>query len=519
MFHSNSKTQRQVGIILSLATFAVGAAMLLIYTPLVIRFLGKELFGLYTVAFSTVEYLMFIGFGIAGSYVRFFSRYEVKKDHDNLGRLNAVFLLILIAVIALSFVVGVIVLFNLDYILKDRLTAENLHSAQLVIFILLLNMIVDVLCMIFQLYAQAKERFIFNKMTQLLRIILVPTISITLLYCNMSMVGLALGLLIANTILGIVNSYFAMKSLKMKFIFNDLRLSLAKEIFIFSFSLLVISMVDLASRSAGSFIIGRMISLEAVAPYGAAMKLALYYTQVSILTSTIYLPQINLLVSLDEDNNLEINRFFCHIGRWQAIMLLTILCGFIVFGRPFIKLWAGVGYEESFLMTVLLMVAYFFPMVMAGGMMTQVAMNRHSFNAKILPLIMIFNIFLSIIFIFFFGPTGVAFSSVITMGLTYLGIMNFFFVKHLALDIKIFWIRIVKLLPVFSLLGVFGVFLQKIFDFNVIWQLLVAMVIFGVLVVALIGLFILTKDERNKLKHFISLIKDFSLKFLKTFNF
>ena len=47
-------------------------------------------------------------------------------------------------------------------------------------------------------------------------------------------------------------------------------------------------------------------------------------------------------------NEKEISDLFIRTGRIQYIVMSFILSAFVVFGRPFIRLWAGEGYEEAY---------------------------------------------------------------------------------------------------------------------------------------------------------------------------
>ena len=64
--------ERKAGIILSYVGQAVKILVTFIYTPIMIRILGKSEYGLYQLVFSVVSYLSLLSLGFASSYLRFY---------------------------------------------------------------------------------------------------------------------------------------------------------------------------------------------------------------------------------------------------------------------------------------------------------------------------------------------------------------------------------------------------------------------------------------------------------------
>ena len=97
--------ERKAGATLTYINLALGFLVSLIYTPILLRLLGQSEYGLYNLVSSVVSYLGVLNFGFGSAYVRYYSRYKVNEEKDEIATLNGMFLIVfsllgLIAVIA-----------------------------------------------------------------------------------------------------------------------------------------------------------------------------------------------------------------------------------------------------------------------------------------------------------------------------------------------------------------------------------------------------------------------------------
>jgi O-antigen/teichoic acid export membrane protein len=67
--------QLKWGVVLSYAQMVLGVVISIVYTPVMIRLLGKSEYGLYSTVSSTISMLSILSLGFSASYVRFFFRF------------------------------------------------------------------------------------------------------------------------------------------------------------------------------------------------------------------------------------------------------------------------------------------------------------------------------------------------------------------------------------------------------------------------------------------------------------
>ena len=86
--------QLKVGAILSYLQMGMGILIGILYTPIMIRLLGQNEYGLYNTVAATVSMLSLLKFGFNAGYIRFYAKYKKQNDMESIFRLNGLYLLI-----------------------------------------------------------------------------------------------------------------------------------------------------------------------------------------------------------------------------------------------------------------------------------------------------------------------------------------------------------------------------------------------------------------------------------------
>ena len=72
-----------------------------------------------------------------------------------------------------------------------------------------------------------------------------------------------------------------------------------------------------------------------------------YVTNLSTAISGVLMPRITSMVTRETPSE-EFSDLFIKVGRLQFLVVSFIVSAFVVFGRQFLALWVGVGYEEAY---------------------------------------------------------------------------------------------------------------------------------------------------------------------------
>ena len=214
------KNDLKIGTILSYLQMALSIIIGLVYTPVMIRLLGKSEYGLYNVVSSTITMLSILSLGFNSGYVRYYAKY--KKDEDNLAifKLNGLFLIIFLVIGLVSLFCGIFLSFNLSIVFAEGLTQSEYEIAKVLMIILTINLAISFPMSVFQNIISAHEKFVFLKTLGAIRTVLGPLVTLPLLLIGYRSIALVCVTTCVSIFVDICYFCFVKLKLKQKFIFN-----------------------------------------------------------------------------------------------------------------------------------------------------------------------------------------------------------------------------------------------------------------------------------------------------------
>lgn len=438
--------QLKAGAALSYISMGLGYIISIVYTPIMLRLLGQSEYGLYNLVASVVSYLGLLSFGFGSAYMRYYSRYKVEDDEKNIAKLNGMFLIIFSTIGIIAVLAGSILVLNTELIFGEKLTRSELSTAKVLMAIMVFNIALSFPASVFNSHITANEEYIFQKILQMVKIVVNPFIMLPVLLMGYKSIGMVVVTTLLNIIVEISNMVFCFKRLKIKFSFHKFDFSLMKEMAVFSSYIFLNMIIDQINWNVDKFILGRFRGTVAVAIYGLAAQLNSYYLSLSTAISSVFIPRVNRMVATNNDNQ-ELTDLFTRVGRIQFIILALICSGFIFFGQPFISMWAGRNYSEAYPIVLLLIIPVTIPLIQNLGIEIQKAKNMHQFRSWVYFFIAIANIFISIPLAKAYGGVGAAIGTAISLFIGNGLIMNWYYHNKVGIDMKYFWSRIVKFIP------------------------------------------------------------------------
>lgn len=204
----------------------------------------------------------------------------------------------------------------------------------------------------------------------------------------------------------------------------------------------------------------RCITRLAVAVYSVADNLYNMYSQVSTAISGVFIPKINFLVA-EGNNDEQLTDLMIRVGRVQFILVSLIILGFMGFGKSFIAIWAGSGYEESYRIAMMLMLASSVSLIQNIGIEIQRAKNKHQIRSIVYVIIAVANIFISIPCIQIWGISGAALGTAISLVAGTWIFMNYYYQRGLGLNMIRFWKSIAQFIPALIIPCVISIILKK----------------------------------------------------------
>lgn len=455
--------QLKAGSLLSYISMILGYIISLVYTPLMLRLLGQSEYGLYNLVMSVVSYLGLLNFGLGSAYVRFYLRYKVNEQKKEIEKLNGMFLILYSVIGVIAVIAGLILANNVELVFGNELSVQELETARVLMFILSVNLAITFPNIVFNSYITANEQFIFQKIMEGVRIILNPFIILPALLLGYGSIGMAVATTIVSTILEIANIIFSRKKLKMHFNFGGFERKLLKEIVVFSYFIFLTLIVKEINWNVDKYILGRVSGTIAVAIYGLAAQLKIYYASLSTAIYRVFIPRVNRIVNKRNSDD-ELTILFIKVGRIQFLILSLITSGFIFFGKPFITMWAGEDYVQSYYVALLMFLPLMIPSIQNLGVEIQKAKNMHKFRSYTYFAIAIFNVMLTIPLAQRWGSIGAASSTSIALLIGHGMIMNWYYHNKIGLDIILFWKNIGQFAVAFIAPVIVGLALMNFAD-------------------------------------------------------
>ena len=438
--------QRKAGVILSYTGEIVKILVNLVYTPIMLRLLGQSEYGLYQLVYSVVSYLSLLSLGFGSSYLRFYSRYKVQKDEDGVAKLNGMFMIIFCSISVICVLCGCVMIGNIRGIFGTGLTNAEYETARILMGMLIINLAMTFPNSVFNCYITAHEKFLFQKVLILLQNIFSPFLTLPLLIMGYGSVGMVSVTTFLTFALLLSNMFYCFKKLHIKFKFKKFQAGLFREMWVFTFFIFLNQIIDQVNWSVDKFLLGRLSGTTAVAVYGVGGQINTMYQQFSTSISNVFVPKVNRIVAESDDNS-QLTKLFTRVGRIQFMVLGLILSGFVFFGYPFVKMWAGEEYGASYAVAIFLIVPVTVPLIQNLGIEIQRAKNMHKARSIVYLFIAIANVFISIPLIKFMGPAGAALGTAISLFAGNIIFMNWYYHARIGMNMFYFWKEIAKFIP------------------------------------------------------------------------
>ncbi|MEW7278539.1 oligosaccharide flippase family protein [Aquimarina sp. 2201CG1-2-11] len=434
-------SQLKKGAVLNYLTIILTNVVGLLLTPFILRYLGKDEYGIFITIGALVGTISILDFGLNNTIVRFVAKYRAEKDKKGEENFLATAMIIYMIISILVLVAGFFFYLNIESYFT-KMTAEEIKIAKIMFVILIFNLAIRLPGGSFTGICSGYEAFVFPKTLNIVRYVLRSlTVVGVLLYG-----GRSIALVIVDTIFNIsvvaVTAFYVFKKLKVRFKLHSFKRSFIAHILKYSVWVFVFALVGLFQWKAGHWVLGRISPPSVLTIYGIGITLGTYYGAFSTAISGVFLPRATQM-SVDNATGEQLTDMMIKIGRLSFIALMFILTAFALYGRQFVFLWVGktIGEEGSFqswVIALMIMVAYTLPLVQHFGNSILEAKSKLSFKAILYLSFMIIGTGLGAIFAYSYGAIGMMAGSVIGWVIVQ-NVMNFYYHKVIKLNIPRFF--------------------------------------------------------------------------------
>ena len=438
-----TNNQRKIGAVLSYVSIGINLLIQLLYTPFLIAKMGQSEYGLYSLIASIIGYLTVLDLGFGNAIIVFTSKYKAQNKIQEEKKLHGMFRIVFIILGVIVGLIGLVLFFNVDNMFGKTMTSTELHKAKIMMLIVSFNLFLTFVFNIYSSIITAYEEFTYQKLVAILGNILKPLIMIPLLLIGYKSITMCIVITIVNIMVLISNYIFCKKRLKINIKYTGFDKTVFKVVLGYSIWIFLASIVDKVNWSIDNFVLGAVSGTIAISIYSVAATINQLFISLSTAVSGVLLPKMSKMIA-NKVAKEELTDEMIKVGRIQYYVIFLICSGFIIFGKKFLLLWVGPGFEESYYVTLFLTIPLCIPLIQNLGLSIMQAMNRFRFKSISTFIMAIFNVIISIFLAKKWGATGAAVGTCISLVMCNIIVINIYYQKSLKLNMFKFWKAIVR---------------------------------------------------------------------------
>ena len=489
--------QIKVGAILSYLSMGLSTAISLIYTPIMIARLGDSEYGVYNLVLPIISYLNLLSFGLGSAYVRYYSRSKVANDKKGMARINGMFLTTYSVLGVLVLIIGFTLSFYGHIIFGSKLTAEEVALGEKLLRIMTVNAALYFPVSVFESHVTINERYLFQKIVTMGKQVLNPLIMIPLLLLGFRSVTMTVTALVFTILSGLINIYYCLVNLRMPFDFRKYDFKLMREMMGFTFYVFLGIVVENINWSIDRLMMGWVHGTTAVTIYTVASQLNVFYLSFSNAVTNVLTPRVHRMVAENQSNK-ALTKLFTKAGRLQFILLACIFLGFVAVGETFVVLWGGAEqFRVDYIVTLLLFASIIIPAIQTVGIEIQRAKNMHKFRSVTYLIVAVVNALLLWPACYFWQGIGAAACVLFTTVFGQVIPMNWYYYRHIGLNIPWFWKKICQLLPSMAVPAIVAVCIALFAHVESYFHIMIWGCVFVAVYAVFLWLFGLNRFERD----------------------
>lgn len=492
----------KAGIIINYASITLRLASSFFMTPFILSKLGVDEYSLFVLSNGVITWLALTDLGLGDTVkkyiITYHSRGELEKQKYFLGQI-----LVLFAVLGLiTLIVGLLCYSRLN-VFFPALNEDQLSILRILYLLTLSELVLSFPLRPLVKISEAYLKFLIPGVISLVASLLSLVLSILLLTLGYKAIALTVLSIVISVFSSAIGLVYSFKYLGIKVKFSKPDFSLYKEVFSFSFWVLINQLMNMFYWQAGTPVVARLCGASDVPVFSMGISIVSYFMTATTAISTVIAPKIMSQVARGADSS-EITQSMIRSGRIQLIPCAIFLLTFAIIGKDFLALWVGQslgsGVETIWLGAMCILVPLTIPMTQLVGPSILQAMNIHKGRAVILFYSSILCIISGYIFTYLMGPIGMFIGTALSLTVGQIVLLNLYYVRMARLNMLRFWKETFKpvLLPSFMLLAL-GLFLHTEFLVQGWTSFVIFTMVYVAISISTMFFLYLRKDERETL--------------------
>lgn len=489
-------SQVKWGAVLAYILIAGNALYGLLISPYILGRLGSDEYGVYKTIAALTNALMVLDLGMGGTVMRYIAKYQASQQAEKISNFVAMSLVQAAVLAAAVGLVGVLIWHGIPGAYAATFTQEQVEQAQLLFSILIVIMMLHMFSNVINGVITGSNRFMFGNGVRLARLAFrIVMVLVMLSVCRSAVVLVLIDL--ASTVLFLVMECLYVRyrlKIRIRLYFWD------KAVFLesgkYTILMFLTSIAAQINGNVDNVLIGVMSGPTFVTVYSFGLLIFGMFEQLSTSVSSVMLPTVTRLIEREEGMSAVVD-LVVQAGRIQFMLLGAALAGFACIGRDFIRLWLGTGFDDVYIITLILMTPALFELCVNVCLSILRAKNMLTFRTLTLFGSTILNVIVTVIAIRCWSYIGAALGTAASFIVGSLLIMNVYYVRRLGLPMLRIYARIFRGTWLCLLCAGSGLFLFSRFVHGTWPALILGVVVFVLLYGATLLLFGFTEKEKR----------------------
>lgn len=338
---------------LNLILIIVSGALL---TPFIMRSLGPSQYGLYLLVGSLIPYFALLDIGMGKTTTRYVAHYRARHDEAGEAQFLNSASRIYIIITAIVLIVGALLYCNVTAIWGERFTPEEIADMRRMVLIVVTANAIIIPGNIFTAICNGCGEFAFTRgvlpIKYLIRIVCI--VALLLMGTN------AVAIILLETVLNIAIVVATYIHVKRRIGRRQLCARTAhpyKPIIRYTGWIALYGLIYALQWNIAPIIASMSNDTTTVAIIGVGVLIGNIYGYFAETINKMMMPTASTFVK-EHRNGEEVTGEMSRIGRIITLTQLLILGAFIIFGKTFVSLWAGEGYEEAYYVVLMMMLCW-----------------------------------------------------------------------------------------------------------------------------------------------------------------
>ena len=420
-----------VNIVSNWAYFIVTVLVAFIVSPIMVKQLGDETYGIWVLIVSISSYFTVLDFGINTAIVRYISKYTAVKDYQNARKIySASFVIFILLSFLVLIPIAVIGLYFKEFFNIESFSSNYLYFVLLIVGV---DMAINLIFGVLSGTLRGLHNFLELNIIMIAVTLVKNCVLVYLLFNGYSLQALAI-LLVSSSVIKYAFQYAFIKK-RHKFLtvnFSSIDKPTLQLIFNYSVYSFLIAVALKILFSTDSIVIGALVSVESVTLYAIPAMIVENLQKIIWAVVVVLIPIIS---AKEAEGSTKNNGQLYILGtKYTLLFCSPLIIVLVIAGDDFIRIWMGDAYmEPSSKVLNILLVGYVFGLsqLMAQGILKGI--SKHKTLAIIFCIQAVANLGLSILLAPSYGIYGVAFGTALPLLISNVFIVPYFTCKELKL--------------------------------------------------------------------------------------